>query len=262
MVVQDPGPGSLLIIEIHARANMAEEVKTKKTEEETDDEFLPFPGDGPRECDWTPAPYKKSALCPRNRLYLYDRTRGASRYRGFHKKPLCCVCFVPVPVYTFSPVCEQNFCCDCVGSVGCVDPEDRCKRHCLMSAGLIANVFSMILMIFACFTIADENVSILQWFPFTEGKVKLADTDETLLKVHMGFRAVALEAFEVNPVIDLNETYYDGDTLILFDDLCGGLEEKLEFFADPEKCKECLDESEKFVRFVIMGTVLTIPSMT
>jgi hypothetical protein len=151
---------------------------------------------------------------------------------------------------------EQNVVCDTVGRIGCFGHDDFKVRRFILSFGLAANVFALLLSIFACFAVTKQFQAI-RVAGFSEGIVSVPSTGRIVSHIDVGLRAVAFENFRSSPAVE-----EVGQTVISFDEFCGLVGNGLDQYMNPEDCNHCAEVSQSLVITVMFSVIAVIPSIT
>ena len=199
--------------------------------------------------------------------------------RQFTRKPPCFLCYAPIPVYYCANLCEQNWCCDTFGQVGCFGHDDFYIRRRILLVGLVSNCLSFVLSLLACFSIS-LNFHLISFSSFTDGLLYVKEMELPLTQIWIGLRGIAIKHYQgrgdtiwfMNPE-DISQGR--DEYVLSFATMCDywttnitsgnntDVEEGLEdYLEQKETCASCASISSGLVITVIMSTLLIIPSIT
>jgi hypothetical protein len=191
----------------------------------------------------------------KNRQYLVDRVKGTSKYDE-GRRPPCSLCWVPMPVLLCPGFLEQNPFCESVGKVGCVDHDDSKIRRRLIIFGVLANVASFFLTVFACFAIT-QDFDLLHTASFSRGTAFNADSSSVVYSyVDIGLKAVAIESLGAS-----DSQIPPGKYVYRFDEFCDLATNGLERYLPAEDCDKCNEASGSLVSTLILSMITTIPTI-
>lgn len=227
--------------------------------------------DGEKASEVSPSPEAAtdpddSSNSARNKAYILHRTNGNGRSYPISegetsdedRKPPCSVCYVPFFVYRLSGLLEQNWFCESFGRIGCFGHNDYETRRKILLFGLVANILSFLLSLFACLSLL-LNFNAIVASGFSQGLSYIPELDIPTSRIWIGLRGVAIRNFEAMSI--LNVDYVEGDNVLEFDAFCDYVDQGLENFMDPDDCDSCAEASGGLVRAVVVATLLVLPNI-
>ena len=175
-------------------------------------------------------------------------------------------------------ICEQNWCCDTFGKIGCFGHDDFYIRRRILLVGLVSNCLSFVLSLIACFSIS-LNFHLIAFSSFTDGLLYVKEMELPLTQIWIGLRGIAIKHYKgrgeniwfMNPE-DISQGR--DEYVLSFETMCDywntnitgnntDLEEGFEdYFEQKETCASCASISSGLVITVIISTLLIIPSIT
>jgi hypothetical protein len=140
--------------------------------------------------------------------------------------------------------------CETMGRVGCVPTESAKMRRILFGFGIVANIISFALTIFAMMA-SNEDFDRLQMTSFSSGTVTVnsIETNEVAeeITLDIGLRAVALD----NPAT-VGQQVYNFDEFCDLTDLAGR-------YLNEDQCSSCSDSSGGLMTTLVISLITCFP---
>ena len=204
------------------------------------------------------------------RQWLIDRCDGNSRYNPTRRPP-CFLCRPPFVLKWFPDCLEQNWCCERLGGIGCIDPDNVRARSCLFATAFVINVLGLFLLVVASFAMANERYHILWNISFTNVWLKFIMGPQDFLTTgafyELGLRAAAFNSNIIDGLLDTG--------ILSFADFCDAFAELpgseqfspsmrvfgLSYQQDYD-CDACQRISQRIVPSLFLSMLSYIPNFT